>query len=210
MIEFLYSIDKAVFLFFNRTVANPFFDLIMPYITNTDHWRIPFGLAWLALMIFGGKKGRIAGLLAVILLTLSDHVSSAVIKPLVHRLRPCFVLELEGLCRLLISQPRSPSFPSSHATNNTAIAMFFVMKYGKRKWSLPLVLVVLFAVLSTYSRVYVGVHFPSDLLGGAILGTLCAIALLQLEKIIRRITPAIGRWFRRLKRQGDDRPEDEN
>jgi len=206
MIEFLYSIDKAVFLFFNRTLANPFFDLIMPFITETGHWRIPFGLAWLALMIFGGKKGRIAGLLAVILITLSDQVSSSVIKPLVHRLRPCFVPELQGLCRLLINQSGSYSFPSSHATNNTAIAVFFILKY--RRWSVSLALVVLFSVLSTYSRVYVGVHFPSDLIGGALLGTLCAVAVLQFELLMRRIIPVIRNKLSWLKKS-DEPSKDE-
>jgi undecaprenyl-diphosphatase len=201
MVEFLYSIDKAVFIFFNRTVANQFFDWIMPFITETSHWRIPFGLAWLALMVFGGKKGRIAGLLTVILITLSDQISSSVIKPLVHRVRPCFAPELEGVCRLLIRQVRSYSFPSSHATNNTAIAMFFILKY--RKWSVPLALVVLFSVLSTYSRVYVGVHYPSDLIGGALLGTLCALAVLQFEILIRRMLPITGNRLRQLKKGGE-------
>ena len=111
-VTFLYEIDRTVFVLINQTLSNRLFDFIMPYITELDYWRIPIFLAWLALIIFGGQKGRITALLVVILLTLSDQLSSAVIKPWVNRLRPCFALDN---VRLLIDQSRSPSFPSSHA-----------------------------------------------------------------------------------------------
>ncbi len=177
MVPFLFSIDKALFLFLNRTLANPILDFMMPYVTEGAYWRIPLALAWVALVIFGGRKGRTVAVLALFTLALSDQLSSAVIKPLVHRVRPCFLPDLAGLCRLLIEQPHSPSFPSSHAANNTALAVLFSVKYRRLTG-----VFVFLALLSSYSRIYVGVHFPSDLIGGALLGAACAAAILWLEK----------------------------
>lgn len=174
MIQFLFSIDRVVFFFLNRTVANPVFDLIMPIITDIKIMRIPLLVAWATLFIFGGKKGRIVALLAVIVLSLSDYISSSVIKPWVNRVRPCFALDN---VRLLISQVGSPSFPSSHAANNASVTAFITVKYGKKAWPL-----IVFAALVTYSRIYVGVHYPSDILGGIILGLVCAGAVLGIEK----------------------------
>ena len=174
MADFLYSVDRALFYFLNRTVANAVFDLIMPVITDIEIMRYPLLAAWVLLFVFGGKKGRIAALLALIVLGLSDYVSSSIIKPWVNRVRPCF--ELENV-RLLISQVGSPSFPSSHAANNGSVATFFWVKYGKKSWPL-----IVFAALVTYSRVYVGVHYPSDILGGVVLGMACAGLILLCEK----------------------------
>ncbi len=184
--ELLYSIDCSVLLFLNRTLANPFFDFIMPYITEEDYWRIPIGVVWFALVIFGGKKGRITALLVVVILTLSDQLSSAVIKPWVNRVRPCFVVE--GV-RLLIDQSGSPSFPSSHAANMAAMATLFSVKY--RRYTAVFISI---AGLVAYSRIYVGVHYPSDLLGGALVGVLCAAAVLGVERWVRKL------WQERKKR----------
>ena len=174
--ELLYSIDRTVFLFFNRTVANPVFDFIMPIITELDYWRIPIFLMLLALLIFGGNKGRIVVLLVAIIVTMSDQLSSHVIKPLVGRVRPCFVVE--GV-RLLIRQSRSFSFPSSHASNMAAVATLFSVKYPRYK-----IAFISLAALVAYSRIYVGVHYPADILGGALLGTLCAAIVLLIERRI--------------------------
>jgi len=176
---FLYSVDKSLFFFFNRTIANPFFDFIMPYITEEDYWRIPILLIWLSLIIFGGKKGRNVALLVVLILALSDQITNFVLKPLVGRTRPCFVL---NNVRLLINQPHSFSFPSSHATNMAAMATLFSVKYRKYTWFFVSV-----ASLVAFSRMYVGVHYPSDILSGVLVGILCAAVVLWLEQWIKNL-----------------------
>lgn len=170
MIDFLYQIDVALFNFFNRAFANPVFDWLMPLVTEGDNWRIPILLIVLAFLIFGGKKGRITILLLIFVITLSDQISSFVVKPLFSRVRPCFVLEN---VRLLIDQSRSPSFTSSHAANLGAMAMLFSWRYRKQMW-IPISL----ALFISYSRIYVGVHYPSDILGGWIVGIFCATVVL--------------------------------
>ena len=175
--EFLYSIDKAVFLFFNDSVANPVFDVIMPFITEEHNHMVVYLIAWIALMVFGGKKGRIAGVLVLIVVGMSDYMSSSIIKPLVARQRPCDPDVLVEGARFLLGNKTSFSFPSSHAANNTAWAAFFSVKVPRMKW-----IFIAVAVTMAYSRVYVGVHYPSDLIAGAVLGILCAVFVLFMEK----------------------------
>jgi len=184
--DLLYAIDRTLFLFLNRTVANPVFDWLMPIITEEHNQYIPILLIWLTLMIFCGKKGRITGLLIIVIITLSDQLSSSVIKPLVGRTRPCFVVD--GV-RLLIDQSRSFSFPSSHATNMAAAATLFSVKYPRGR-----IVIISIAAAVAYSRIYVGVHYPSDLIGGAILGVLCAAVVLMAERLITQ-------WYQN--RKGD-------
>ncbi len=197
MAEFLYSLDRGLFLLLNRGAANPVFDVVMPFITEANHWKLPLALAWLALMIFGGKKGRIAGLMAVIILTLSDQLSSSVLKPLLARIRPCFAVE--G-ARLLITQSGSFSFPSSHASNNAALAFLFSVKYPRYKW-----IFITIAALVAYSRIYVGVHYPSDVAGGILLGVLCALAILAAEKGFTRLWISLKRSDRPRERNCDEK-----
>lgn len=173
MIEFLYQIDVALFHFFNRAFANPVFDRLMPVVTEGDNWRIPILLIVLAFLVFGGRKGRITILLLIFTITMSDQISSFVIKPLFSRMRPCFVLEN---VRLLIDQSRSPSFTSSHAANLAGMATLFFRHYRKQAW-LPIGA----ALFISFSRIYVGVHYPSDIIGGWIIGIFCATVVLLAE-----------------------------
>jgi len=173
MTTFLYQIDHYLFVLINSKLANPVFDFLMPIITNGVIWRYPIGLAVLVLFIFGGKKGRLAALFGGILILLSDQTSSHVLKPIFHRIRPCHVVEE---LRLLVNCSNSFSFPSSHATNNFAAAVFFSSKYRR---ATPYLFTI--AVLVSYSRTYVGIHYPLDLAGGAVLGMFCAFAVMGLE-----------------------------
>lgn len=187
MIEFLYSIDKSVFLFFNRTVANPVTDLVMPAITGIS--QTPAGITvlvlfWLLLIWKGGRTGLIVGLLLIPLVAMSDQLSSAVIKKIVERPRPCH--ELNGTrvvenVRLLVSCGGGFSFPSSHATNWFAIATFVSHRFRRLAPAL-----FTFAVVMGLSRIFVGVHYPSDILGGAAVGTGCAFVLIGLWRFVER------------------------
>jgi undecaprenyl-diphosphatase len=176
--DFLYSIDKAIFFFFNRSLSNPVLDWLMPFITTEAHWTIPIVLIWLSLILFGGRKGRITALLVVVILLLTDQIVNFVIKPLVGRTRPCFVLEP---VRLLIHQPHSHSFPSSHAANMASMATLFTVRYRKyAAWFISI------ALLVSISRIYVGVHYPSDVAAGLVIGTLFASAILRMEQCVEK------------------------
>jgi undecaprenyl-diphosphatase len=162
MIEFLYNADVALFYFINSTIANPVFDKLFVTITDVNNWYIAYIILWGICFFKGGKTGKIAAFLVIILITVTDQFSSHLLKPLIGRTRPCNVLEHVNI---LVSCTKSYSWPSSHAVNNFAVAGFFAALFPKYKHVLYTV-----AALVALSRVYVGVHYPSDILGGALIG----------------------------------------
>lgn len=164
MIDFLYSVDVSVFYFINHTIANPLFDKFFPFITDVKNWLLVYIIFWLILMIKGGKKGRIAAIGILILIAVSDQISSNLLKNFFERIRPCNALPD---VRILVGCTSSFSFPSSHAVNNFAFAVFFSIIYPRHK--IPFYLI---AFLLAFSRPYVGVHYPSDIIGGALIGSL--------------------------------------
>jgi len=181
MIEFLYSIDKAVFFFINRTISNPVLDWLMPFLTDLNKHKLAIAIAvllWLWLMIRGGKTGRTAGILLVLSIIVSDQFSSSVLKNFIGRLRPCHVLQ--GV-RLLVDCGSGFSFPSSHAVNNFAGATILSHYYRKYAWGW-----FSLASLIALSRPYIGVHYPSDIAGGALIGWACAYGVIALWEFIER------------------------
>jgi undecaprenyl-diphosphatase len=178
ILEKLVQLDTVLFYFLNSKASNALFDFLMPILTNLDYWRIPLALFVLALAIFGKKSGRIAVVLLIFGITLSDQICNSVIKPLVGRIRPCNVLEN---VHLLINCTQSFSFPSSHATNMFTGTILLSFIY--RKWRVVLLTI---ATLVAYSRVYVGVHYPFDTLAGIVLGILCALVVIALFKFLSK------------------------
>ncbi len=172
------EIDTNLFFLLNTKAQNVVFDFLMPILTNLDYWRIPLILLAISLLVFGKKRERIAVLLLVFGITLSDQVCNSLLKPLVARARPCNVLEN---VHLLVDCTKALSFPSSHATNIFTGMILFSFVY--RKLSVPFLLI---AALVAYSRVYVGVHYPFDVLAGTILGFLCALIIIVLFKLLSR------------------------
>jgi len=172
MIEWLYGIDVALFRFGNDAIANPVGDWFFPFITEIKNFYIPYAVLLIGLMVFGRKRGITTVLLLILTITVADQVSSFVIKPMVGRMRPCHVLE--GV-RLLIGCGGGKSFTSSHATNNFAMAVLIAHFYPKARTYL-----LIWAGLVAFSRVYVGVHYPSDIVGGAVLGSAIALAIIFL------------------------------
>lgn len=176
----LQSIDNSIFYFINVTLANPVTDAIMPFITVEKHWFIFYAIMWLYLMLGAGKKGKVVALLAILLVTITDQASSHFIKDFVQRIRPCHVLP--GV-HLLVGCTDSFSFPSSHAVNNFAGAFFFSHFYPKMKYA-----IYTGASMMAISRVFCGVHYPSDILGGMIIGLLIGWGFIVLwEKINSRL-----------------------
>lgn len=191
MLEFFYSIDVAVFLFINQTLSNAVGDFLWPLITDYDKLlpvRIVLLGTWIWLVIRGGKNGRTAAFLVIITLVCSDQLSSSVIKPIVDRARPCH--EVNGVRKveqvnLLVHCGSGRSFPSSHAVNNFAVATIFAFFYRKWMWAF-----FSWAAIVALSRTAVGVHYPSDIIAGALLGGSVALILIKIwegaEPLIRR------------------------
>ena len=170
MIDALLRMDTALFFFINNDLANPIFDWVMPFITHKENWYPFFFVIIIGMVWKGGRQGRIAVLLLIPLIVLSDQITSSLIKPLVDRTRPCEAYQALGTVRALIGVKTSPSFPSSHAANAFAAAMFFALFYPKRQW-----IYFVIAALVAFSRIYVGVHYPLDVIAGGVIGVLCAL-----------------------------------
>lgn len=180
MLDSFLDIDKAAFHFFNNTISNPLLDFVMPLITDWSQFlimRIFLGFVLAYLLFFNGSKGRILIVLILITVFISDQISSSLIKPLVARPRPCHIVDgkvmIENL-RLLVSCGPGFSLPSSHAVNHFAVAFILSKIYDKFK-----IYFFLFASIVAFSRIYIGVHYPSDVFLGAILGVTIAIIVYE-------------------------------
>jgi undecaprenyl-diphosphatase len=196
MITQVLDIDAALFIFLNTQLTHPFLDAVMPFITHQENWYPVLAGLWLALMIWGGRQGRMAAVALVIAIALTDQITCSIIKPVVGRLRPCNALSPEQ-CRLLVGRSSAMSFPSAHAANSFAMAT--VASWRLNRFA-PLLF--LFAVAVAYSRVYVGVHYPLDTIAGAIIGALVGrFAIWLVVAVVRRW----DRW-REIRRMDTESP----
>lgn len=163
--------DTDLFLYLNGK-HNSFFDVIMYWASDKVFW-FPFYAILLIIVIRYFKKRSVLILLHIAaLITASDQISSGLIKNTVKRLRPSHEAAIQDLVHLSkAGAGGSYGFVSSHASNSFALLVFlsFILPASFR----PLKYILLFwAVLVAYSRIYVGVHYPGDVICGALLGSL--------------------------------------
>lgn len=186
MLETLQYIDTILFYFINHTLQNRFFDLIMPVLTDYAKQKVilGFAIALVLWMLIRGKPNvRLAAILLILTIVVSDQLNSFVLKFLFARLRPCHVLPD---VHLLVGCGSGFSFPSSHAVNNFAGAVVLAFCIPRWRWAF-----FGFAALIAFSRVYVGVHYPFDVIGGALVGACCAGAVIVLYLIFEKIVSLI-------------------
>ena len=190
MIGWLEALDIALFRFLNTSVWHPVVDPLMVAVTSQDRWYAVLLGAWLAMIIWGGRRGRLAAAMVILAVALSDQLSSGFLKPLVGRIRPCNALPLEEI-RLLVGRSKAFSFPSSHAANSFSMATVIAWRYPRFG-----ALIFFIAVLIAYSRVYVGVHYPFDSVVGAVLGLVCG-------KVAILVVRSTDQWWCERRRLAD-------
>jgi undecaprenyl-diphosphatase len=185
MMEALLELDKEFFLYLNSLHA-PWLDSIMLYVTQTRVW-VPLYLFLLFLILKDYRNESWAPLLGIFLtVLLSDQFTSSFMKPYFARLRPSQDPGLEDLVHLVNGYKGGLyGFASSHAATTFSTASFFWMLFKhKRKW---IAVLFIWAALMTYSRIYLGVHYPGDILVGILVGILSALAGFKLyEWLIKR------------------------
>jgi undecaprenyl-diphosphatase len=175
MLEWLDGIDRAVFLFINVTLANPVTDLVMPIVTG-DFWlRLGSGVAMALVLWKGNARLRWLVIFSALALVISDQLSAGFLKPLIGRVRPCQVLEN---INLLVGCGGGKAMPSSHAANAFGQAVLFGVLYRRVRYGL-----LAFAVIVALSRVFVGVHYPGDILAGALVGTAAGLAMIAAYRL---------------------------
>jgi undecaprenyl-diphosphatase len=178
MVDFLYSIDLAIFYFLNHTISTGFMDKFFSIITDVNKWYIAYIILAGLTFFKGGVRGKITIIGLIIMIVVTDQTGYRILKESIERLRPCVALA-DAITP--IGCAGGFSFPSNHALNNFAAAIFLLRLYPNYKW-----IFIIVATLISISRIYLGVHYPSDVIGGALIGAgfgyLFSIIALKVEK----------------------------
>ena len=168
MLQYLFTIDQNILSWIQEYMRNDVLSPIFIFITNLGN--VAFIWIFLSLVLLMFKKTRMVGLLSLIALLLSGLVNNLILKNLVARIRPYEVIP--GL-QTLIGIQKDYSFPSGHTGSSfaSAITMYFGLP---KKMGIP---AVILATLIGLSRLYVGVHYPTDVFFGALIGVGIAVLL---------------------------------
>lgn len=183
MIDALLELDRTVFYVINNLASNAFLDAIMPYWREKTTW-IPLyliGAAWLGYRYRWRALFYLLGIGLCVLI--ADQLSAGIIKPAVERLRPCRDTGLAEAARVLVGCGGGYSFPSAHATNHFAVAVFVLLTWG-RTWGAWRYLLLLWAASIALGQVYVGVHYPLDITAGALIGTAIGWGVSKLYRLL--------------------------
>ncbi len=183
--DYLSNLDSKLFLFLNG-LHTGWMDKVMTLITDMWIWFPLYLLLiyWIAKQY--SKRGWWVFIAACVVVLCSDQLSSHVFKPVFQRLRPCFNESFEGLIHLPKGLAGGRfSFTSSHAANTFSIATFLTAALCRfRPWAA--IFLFFWAFVSSYSRIYIGFHYPGDIVCGAILGALVGLVIWKLFQIVQK------------------------
>ena len=177
MLKILDNIDRSLLVWLHENHIS-ILNQVMPFITDADNWILPILFLILYLGFFKGKRGKIALCLLIISLSLNDSICAQILKPFFERVRPSH-MSIEGL-NLLVSKGGKWSMPSNHASNMFSLAVILSYFYGRFK-----VILFFLATVIAISRVYVGVHYPGDVIIGALIGYIISWTVITLWVVIK-------------------------
>jgi len=172
----LLQFDQYLFQLFNSAWTTDWLDAMMPVWRNKYFWLPLYIFLISFLLINFGKKGGFLLLFALGTIAIADTLSSQIIKKNVQRVRPCNDPRISDMVDLKVKCGGGYSYTSSHATNHFALAFFLIFTLGIRfrwiKWVL-----IFWASSISYGQVYVGVHYPLDVISGAMVGMIVGILI---------------------------------
>ena len=163
LLEYINSIDIELLFLINNKLSNKLFDIIMPIITNENYWILPIIVLISYLLFFNKVKGKIVLTIIFISLGINDYFCASILKPYFSRLRPSH--EILDYINLLVPKGGKWSMPSNHASNMFALATIISYFYSNQKWN-----IYFLAIIISFSRLYVGVHYPLDVITGSLIG----------------------------------------
>jgi membrane-associated phospholipid phosphatase len=175
--DIFFRIDWWFFFLINQKMKSDYLDAVLPFIRNANIW-IPLYIFLLMLILVNRPRRALSWILTFIgVASVTDLISSSLVKPLFGRIRPCNNPLLQEKVRSLLPyKPQNFSFTSSHAANHMALAVFLFITLTPlvhHKWRM---LFFGWALIIGYAQVYVGVHYPSVILGGFLVGGLIGFA----------------------------------
>lgn len=177
--DWFVSTDFKIWYYLHYLWRSDFLDMVVPFIRNQYFWA-PLYLFLLVFILYNyGAKGLAWCVAFLLCFAFADFISASIIKPFVHRTRPCNDPRLADFLHLIVPRSSGYSFPSSHAANHFAMGTFMATTLNRRFkgiWPLPL----LWALAVGYAQVYVGVHFPFDVLVGSLLGVVIGLLISRL------------------------------
>lgn len=169
--------DTEIFLFFNQHYTD-FLDGVMPAVTHRFTWIAMYvAIAACVIVTLGVRRGLMFVMAVGLGILLADQLGAGLIRPLVCRLRPSNVdSPLAGIVHIVNGYRGGPyGMPSCHAANTVCLLTMLAMRFRSR---VMLAVMTLWVMLQVYSRMYLGVHYPSDLLVGSIVGAVSALVVM--------------------------------
>lgn len=171
MLEALQNIDRHLVLAINHA-HTPALDSVMIFASNRYAWVPAYALLIMVLIDLFRRNALLLLPLVIAAVGLADSITSRLFKPFFARLRPCHDGKLAGLLHLPDGCGGQFGFLSSHAANSMALAVFLLLVLPQGRFRFTKGLAFVWAALLSYSRMYLGAHYPSDVLGGAAIGAL--------------------------------------
>lgn len=174
MIDFITKIDFSILYWIQDNLRNSFMDFVMPLFSNLQDG----GLIWIsiAVVMLFFKRTRYCGIAVLFAMGIDTLITEYGIKNIVCRVRPC---NLVDDVNMLVKKPTSYSFPSNHSASAFAGAVAVMLTIKKKAWTIP---AFVFSGIISFSRMYVFVHFPSDVFAGILLGSTVSVLVCYLMK----------------------------
>ncbi len=181
LIDTITELDRSLFLYFNGS-HTPFWDAAMAFFTGTGFWVLFYlPLIYFIIKKYGAKSLVILVLIALAIL-ISDQTANLV-KDAVQRLRPTHDPDMQNLVHYVVTKGGQYGFFSSHASNTFTVAIFTALLFRNSRYNL---IILSWATLVSYTRIYLGLHYPTDILAGMTFGILLGFATFKLLMLLEK------------------------